>query len=232
MNFLTDDKIQKLWRKKAGEVPTQSIGQRGFSRGRRFFEELVREAVEALPQELRNRLENVAIIVEEEPPGRTSKRRKNRQELLGLYHGISQKDRGFWYGNVLPDRIIIYRKPLERISVSSQDLKKNVRETVVHEVGHFFGFDEKDLQRLEEEEILRPREKAAFRRLLIRTSLLRTRNQRKGQVQGVVEQRGHTWGYFFRSSDSRSIFMRLAMDTSQAMTSAISLPIFSCSPRR
>jgi len=152
MNFLADDKIQKLWRKKAGEVPTRPIGQRGFSRGRRFFEELVREAVEALPQELRNRLENVAIIVEEEPPGRTSKRGENRQELLGLYHGISQKDRGFWYGNVLPDRIIIYRKPLERISVSSQDLKKNVRETVVHEVGHFFGFDEDDLQRLEEEE--------------------------------------------------------------------------------
>jgi predicted Zn-dependent protease with MMP-like domain len=151
MDFLAEEKIQKLWRKKAGEVPSQSVGQPGFSRGRRFFEELVREAIEALPKELRSRLENVAIIVEEEPPARTRKRGGNRQELLGLYHGISQKDRGFWYGNVLPDRIIIYRKPLERISVGSGDLKENVRQTVVHEVGHYFGFDEDDLQRLEEE---------------------------------------------------------------------------------
>jgi predicted Zn-dependent protease with MMP-like domain len=152
MDFLPGNKIRRIWRKKPGEVPSQSIGQRGYSRGRRFFEQLVREAVEALPQELRSRLENVAIIVEEEPPGRTKKRGENRQELLGLYHGISQKDRGFWYGNVLPDRIIIYRKPLERVSVSFQDLKENVRQTVVHEVGHYCGFDEDDLQRLEEEE--------------------------------------------------------------------------------
>jgi predicted Zn-dependent protease with MMP-like domain len=152
MDFFAGDKIRRKWRKKPGEVPSQSIGQRGYSRGRRFFEQLVREAVEALPQELRSRLENVAIIVEEEPPGRTKKRGENRQELLGLYHGISQKDRGFWYGNVLPDRIIIYRKPLERISASFQDLKENVRQTVVHEVGHYFGLDEEDLQRLEEEE--------------------------------------------------------------------------------
>ncbi len=152
MDFLTERPIQKLWRKKAGELPSPSIGRRGFSRGRRFFEELVREAVEALPHELRNRLENVAIIVEEESPARMGRRGANRQEFLGLYHGISQKDRGFWYGNVLPDRIIIYRKPLERISVSPEDLKENVRQTVVHEVGHYFGFDEEDLRRLEEEE--------------------------------------------------------------------------------
>jgi predicted Zn-dependent protease with MMP-like domain len=75
---------------------------------------------------------------------------KNDQELLGLYHGISHKDRGFWYGNVLPDRIIIYRKPLERISANSQDLRENIRQTVVHEVGHYFGFDEEALRRFEE----------------------------------------------------------------------------------
>lgn len=130
-------------------MPRRNFSKRGFSRGRRFFEQLVREAVESLPEELRKRLENVAIIVEEEPPA-ISEDSNAWGELLGLYHGISVKDRGFWYGNVLPDRIIIYRKPLERISVSTQDLKKKVYQTVVHEVGHYFGLGEEDLRQLED----------------------------------------------------------------------------------
>jgi predicted Zn-dependent protease with MMP-like domain len=130
-------------------MPRGIPSKRGFSRGRRFFEQLVREALESLPEDLKNRLENVAILVEEDSPWRSKKWLKNDQELLGLYHGISQKDRGFWYGNVLPDRIIIYRRPLERISVNSQDLRENVRQTVVHEVGHYFGFGEEDLRRFE-----------------------------------------------------------------------------------
>jgi predicted Zn-dependent protease with MMP-like domain len=130
-------------------MPRETPTKRGFSRGRRFFEELVREALESLPEELKNRLENVAILVEEDSPRRSRKWLKNDQELLGLYHGISQKDRGFWYGNVLPDRIIIYRRPLERISQNSEDLRENVRQTLVHEVGHYFGFNEEDLRRFE-----------------------------------------------------------------------------------
>jgi predicted Zn-dependent protease with MMP-like domain len=122
----------------------------GFSRGKRFFEKLVKEAVESLPPELRSRLENVAFIVEDDSPTHSEGWEENGQELLGLYHGISQKDRGFWYGNVLPDRIIIYRRPLERISTNPQNLKENVRQTVFHEVGHYFGFDEENLRRLEE----------------------------------------------------------------------------------
>jgi len=123
--------------------------KRGFSGGKRFFEKLVKEAVELLPRELRLRLENVAFIVEDDSPPRPEEWEDNGQELLGLYHGISQRDRGFWYGNVLPDRIIIYRRPLERISASSQELRENVRLTVFHEVGHYFGFDEEELQRFE-----------------------------------------------------------------------------------
>ena len=122
----------------------------GFSRGKRFFEKLVKEAVELLPPELRSRLENVAFIVEDESPPQSEEWEEDGQELLGLYHGISQRDRGFWYGNVLPDRIIIYRRPLERISTNSQNLKENVRQTVFHEVGHYFGFDEENLRRFEE----------------------------------------------------------------------------------
>jgi len=152
MDFLRTAKIEKLWKKKAGERRRRTPSEQGFSRGRVFFEQLVREAVESLPKELKNRLENVAFLVRDDPPRRSKKWLKEDQELLGLYHGISQKDRGFWYGNVLPDRIIIYRKPLERISANSQDLRENVRQTVVHEVGHYFGFDEEALRRFEEDD--------------------------------------------------------------------------------
>lgn len=130
----------------AGGAPAK----RGFSRGKRFFEKLVKEAVESLPRELRSRLENVAFIVEDDSPAASEEWEDNGQELLGLYHGISQRDRGFWYGNVLPDRIIIYRRPLERISTNSQELRENVRQTVFHEVGHYFGFGEEELQQFEE----------------------------------------------------------------------------------
>ena len=127
--------------------------RRGPLTGRRRFEQLVQEAVEALPPELKDQLENVAILVEEEPPpdalGEDGGPGED-QDLLGLYHGVSRKERGFWYGNTLPDRIVIYRQPLEGISASLEELRKNVRETVFHEVGHYFGFDEEELRDLEE----------------------------------------------------------------------------------
>jgi predicted Zn-dependent protease with MMP-like domain len=142
--------MEKFRKKRNGEIKDRAPARRGFSRGRHFFEKLVREAVESLPPELRRRLENVAFIVEDDSPAGPEEWEENGQELLGLYHGISQRDRGFWYGNVLPDRIIIYRRPLEGISRSSQELRVNVRQTVFHEVGHYFGFDEEELRRLEE----------------------------------------------------------------------------------
>jgi predicted Zn-dependent protease with MMP-like domain len=132
-------------------MPRQISTTKGFSRGRKFFERLIRESVASLPEELKNQLENVAIMIEENPPAQATVREDPGQNLLGLYHGIMKKDRGFWYGNVLPDQIIIYRKPLERMSSSLDDLRENVRQTVIHEIGHYFGLDEEELQRLEEE---------------------------------------------------------------------------------
>jgi predicted Zn-dependent protease with MMP-like domain len=117
----------------------------GFSGGKRLFEKLVRDAVDSLPEDMKGQLENVAILVEDEPPEDW----EEGEELLGLYHGISKKDRGFWYGNVLPDCITIYRSPLERMSATLEELQKNIRQTVIHEVGHYFGLDEEELQSLE-----------------------------------------------------------------------------------
>jgi predicted Zn-dependent protease with MMP-like domain len=133
-------------------MPRQSHSVKSYSRGRRFFEQTVKEVVESLPPEIRDRLENVAFIVEDNPTTIPEEWGDDDHELLGLYHGISQKNRGFWYGNALPDRIIIYQKPLERISSSLQELKENIRQTVIHEIGHYCGFDEAELQTLEKGE--------------------------------------------------------------------------------
>jgi predicted Zn-dependent protease with MMP-like domain len=123
----------------------------GFSVGRRDFEKMVKRAMETLPQDLKDQLENVAFIVEDEPSDLPDEWEEDDQDLLGLYHGVSRKNRGFWYGNTLPDRILIYQRPLERISTNLPELEENIRQTVVHEVGHYFGFDEEELQELEKE---------------------------------------------------------------------------------
>jgi predicted Zn-dependent protease with MMP-like domain len=125
---------------------------RGFFKGRKIFEKMVQEAIDSLPEEMKRQLENVAVMVEEEPPEDWEEETGEGGELLGLYQGISKRERGFWYGNVPPDCILIYRGPLERMSANAEELKENVRQTVVHEVGHYFGLGEEDLRRLEDEE--------------------------------------------------------------------------------
>lgn len=123
--------------------------RQGYSGGRRLFEKLVREAVDSLPDNMKDQLENVALLVEDEPPEDLKEEREEEGDLLGLYQGISKKDRGFWYGNVLPDCITIYRNPIERMSSNLGELRENIRQTVIHEVGHYFGLDEEDLRSLE-----------------------------------------------------------------------------------
>ena len=111
------------------------------------FERLVAQAVESLPPTFLTRLENVDVVVEEEPteedlelagiePGST---------LLGLYHGVPQSQRGPWYGNLLPDRIVIYQRPIEAVARDRREIRKEIRITIIHEIGHYFGLAEDDL---------------------------------------------------------------------------------------
>ena len=132
-------------------MPGSKTFQEGFSAGKKAFEKMVKEALETIPRELKDRLENVAFLVEDEPSDLPDEWGEEDQDLLGLYHGVSRKDRGFWYGNTLPDRILIYRLPLERNSDNLEELRENIRQTVIHEVGHYFGFDEEELRELEDE---------------------------------------------------------------------------------
>ena len=117
------------------------------------FEELVNKAVEGLPAEFAERLDNVAIVVED-TPSRAQLRRSNvapGNTLLGLYEGIPHTRRGNDYGMVLPDKITIFRKPIEASCQSDNQIVSLVREVVLHEIAHHFGISDARLEELGKE---------------------------------------------------------------------------------
>jgi predicted Zn-dependent protease with MMP-like domain len=73
-------------------------------------------------------------------------------ELLGLYQGIPLDQRGFYYGNVLPDKITLFQVPIVSLCTTREEMEEKIREVVVHEVGHYFGLSDKRLRELEDEE--------------------------------------------------------------------------------
>ena len=102
------------------------------------FEEYAREALDSLTPELREQMSNVEIVVEDEPPP--------GQPLLGLYEGIPLTRRSSWYAGVLPDKITIYRGPLERLyGRDPERLRREVRRVVLHEIAHHFGISDERL---------------------------------------------------------------------------------------
>jgi predicted Zn-dependent protease with MMP-like domain len=104
------------------------------------FEELAGEALSSLPADLADHMENVAIIVEDEAKG---------QSLFGLYEGIPLTKRGpISYSGVMPDRITLYQTAICSVCTSENDVKVQVRRTVIHEVGHHFGISEEKLDEL------------------------------------------------------------------------------------
>ena len=110
-----------------------------MTRGR--FEELVAEALDEVPEELLGLMDNVVILVEDDPPD-------GEADLLGLYEGHALTERGWRYAGVLPDRITIYRRPILRICDNEDDVVDEVAVTVVHEIAHHFGIDDVRLHEL------------------------------------------------------------------------------------
>lgn len=112
------------------------------------FRELVEEAVDSLPEEFAKRLNNVSIVVEDFPSQEMLRSLKLPPWalLFGLYQGIPQTKRGN-YAGVLPDKITIYKNSIERVARTPEEIKAQIRATVIHEIGHHFGLSEKDLRK-------------------------------------------------------------------------------------
>ena len=111
----------------------------------RDFDELVERALEEVPQELSELLENIVIVVDDWPEAHMLAKGED-DTLYGLYEGVPITQRGSdYYG--LPDRITIFRGPLER-DFPPDELEEEIRVTVVHEIAHYFGFDEDRIEEL------------------------------------------------------------------------------------
>ncbi len=119
---------------------------------RSSFEKLVEKSLERLPKKFKHKLRNIMIEIEDRPA----------QELLddmgietgtlfGLYQGVPLTERDWNFGNALPDRIVIYQRPIESAASSPEEIEEIVLDTVVHEVGHYFGFDDASLYSIEDE---------------------------------------------------------------------------------
>lgn len=117
------------------------------------FEKIVAQGIEAIPKEFIAKMNNVVIVAQDRPTPEQTRKLKIRKgwTLFGLYEGVSQLDRGINYGGVLPDKITIFREPIEESAKSLKEIKEIVKDTVWHEVAHHFGFDEKRVRKSEED---------------------------------------------------------------------------------
>tara|TARA_Y100000310_G_C20054979_1_gene522323 strand:- start:125 stop:469 length:345 start_codon:yes stop_codon:yes gene_type:complete len=104
------------------------------------FERLVHKALSNIPAEFQSYLDNVVITVDDEPPD-------DMGDILGIYEGIPLGDRTT-DDILLPDSIVLYKGPIERVCTTSVDLEVEIRQTILHEIGHFFGLNEEQVDHL------------------------------------------------------------------------------------
>jgi predicted Zn-dependent protease with MMP-like domain len=119
---------------------------------RERFTELVEQALQEIPRRFRTAMKNVAVIVEEEPPPYILEEMEigAGDTLFGLYQGTPLPERGWGYGNTLPDRISIYQFPIEDACKDDDEVRDCIAETVIHEFGHYFGMSEEEIEEIEE----------------------------------------------------------------------------------
>ncbi len=120
---------------------------------REKFESLVADALASIPGKFRDAMKNIAIVVEDEPSRELLREMGIRppDTLLGLYAGTPLTERGWDYGNRLPDRIQLFQGPLERESEDEEDLVVAIGETLIHEIGHYFGMSEEQIEAIEDQ---------------------------------------------------------------------------------
>jgi predicted Zn-dependent protease with MMP-like domain len=116
------------------------------------FTVLVEEALREIPRRFRKAMRNVAVVVEDEPSSDILDEMEidEGDTLFGLYQGTPLTQRGWGYGNNLPDRISIYQKPIEEACEDEDEIRDCIAETVIHEFGHYFGMSEEEIEEIEE----------------------------------------------------------------------------------
>lgn len=121
------------------------------------FQKLVKEAIMDIPEKFQKMLDNVEIVTDDFPSEYQLKKLgfKSGDCMLGLYEGVPKTKRGHHYANVLPDKITIFKIPIERLSKDENDLKNIIKKTVWHEIAHHFGIGEKRVQDLERKKFSR-----------------------------------------------------------------------------
>ena len=116
------------------------------------FEQYVKDAIETIPRRFRDAVANLAIVIEAEPSADLLREMEieSPDSLFGLYQGTPLTERTWGYGNTLPDRITLYQGPIEDASENEDDLVVCIGETLIHELGHYFGLSEEEIEEIEE----------------------------------------------------------------------------------
>jgi predicted Zn-dependent protease with MMP-like domain len=120
---------------------------------REDFRELVEDALDGIPQHFRDALQNVAIVVEDEPTDEQLAQVdiEPPDTLLGLYEGTPLTERTWDDGNRLPDKVTLFQHPIEDASGDDDDVIVAIGETLIHEIGHYFGLSEEEIEAIEED---------------------------------------------------------------------------------
>src|SRR5271167_4168282 len=114
---------------------------------REHFVRVVEEVLDSLPQEFRSRIRNVAVLVEDIPPNQSLPQSGQQERLLlGLFHGVPTTRRSIFDLPTGPDHIVLYQKNIEEVCSSESEVREQIRLTVIHELGHYFGLDEDQLK--------------------------------------------------------------------------------------
>jgi predicted Zn-dependent protease with MMP-like domain len=110
---------------------------------REHFKKVVEEALDSLPEEFRSRIRNVAVLVEDVPPDQPL---HPKRLLLGLFHGVPLTQKSVFDPRIGPDHIVLYQKNIEAVCSNDDEIREQIRLTVIHELGHYFGMSEDQLR--------------------------------------------------------------------------------------
>jgi predicted Zn-dependent protease with MMP-like domain len=119
---------------------------------REAFEQLVADALSGIPRSFRDAMTNISISVEDEPSRALLREMEIEppDTLFGLYQGTPLTERRWDHGNSLPDRVVLFQGPHEREAENEDDLIASIGETLIHEIGHYFGLSEEEIEEIEE----------------------------------------------------------------------------------